>query len=549
MKPKRANASTKRKRDEGEPAVAKPPTEKAKKTKVKQKANEDIQEIILEPGSFEIVLLLDTREVRNTKDRTYICNKLAECGVKVEVRALPLGDMVWVARKVPYVEGDVELVLDCIVERKRVDDLVASIKDGRYKEQKHRLANSGIGHVVYLVEESKMSSVWEFGVAAYQSALASTQVVDGFFVKQMQTIEESIEYLDMLTQQLMDLHKERTLYGKPYGSNVEANPNQPYLHTYDAFSRLSSKSGTLTLHDLFVKMLMTTNGISATKALEIVNLYPTPWALFDSFEALDTESARKKMIAEATDSNLIRRKRIGPVLSEALWSAWHGVLQLLDSEEEDNTLEGKRRKTVSKDMRRERREATQVNHLRTKHECTEEMIIDIEESLLSSPLGVRIQEALEKSTLCMVVPMVHPSRRRNVICWRRLVRVEWDDESQRFFPVNEHIATERHVLVYLTASELSALCREKKNGLRTYVQGLKRDFPGRQLLLLIDGADAYLSKHSCTDDQEGIAHELVWLQVVERCLIVHARGMDKVSEWVMALTENIASIPYKYVYV
>jgi ERCC4-type nuclease len=43
-------------------------------------------------------------------------------------------------------------VLDCIVERKTVVDLASSIVDGRYDEQKQRLCNCGVAHVVYLVE-------------------------------------------------------------------------------------------------------------------------------------------------------------------------------------------------------------------------------------------------------------------------------------------------------------------------------------------------------------------------------------------------------------
>jgi crossover junction endonuclease MUS81 len=34
--------------------------------------------------------------------------------------------------------------LDFIIERKKADDLAASILDGRYKDQKYRLKNSGI---------------------------------------------------------------------------------------------------------------------------------------------------------------------------------------------------------------------------------------------------------------------------------------------------------------------------------------------------------------------------------------------------------------------
>ena len=43
--------------------------------------------------------------------------------------------------------------MDFIVERKRMDDLASSICDGRFREQKHRLKQSGLGHVIYLIEE------------------------------------------------------------------------------------------------------------------------------------------------------------------------------------------------------------------------------------------------------------------------------------------------------------------------------------------------------------------------------------------------------------
>ena len=52
------------------------------------------------------------------------------------MKRLPVGDAIWIARhKVLHTE----YVLDFIVERKNVDDLVGSIRDNRYKEQKLRL--------------------------------------------------------------------------------------------------------------------------------------------------------------------------------------------------------------------------------------------------------------------------------------------------------------------------------------------------------------------------------------------------------------------------
>lgn len=54
----------------------------------------------------------------------------------VQVRQLPVGDGIWIAR---HKEDHTEYVLDFIVERKEVMDLDGSIEDNRYKDQKFRM--------------------------------------------------------------------------------------------------------------------------------------------------------------------------------------------------------------------------------------------------------------------------------------------------------------------------------------------------------------------------------------------------------------------------
>ena len=56
-------------------------------------------------------------------------NNLRIKKVNVERRMLPLGDMLWIARK-----DRVEVCLDYILERKTADDFAASLMDGRYHE-------------------------------------------------------------------------------------------------------------------------------------------------------------------------------------------------------------------------------------------------------------------------------------------------------------------------------------------------------------------------------------------------------------------------------
>lgn len=114
----------------------------------------------LESSNFDIILLVDTQETTgyvyillnyNVKILSYICKqfsysgrtepqhdatitRLTEFGVSFEIRHLKVGDFAWIARCRRNKNN--ELILPFIVERKRIDDLSASITDGRFHEQK-----------------------------------------------------------------------------------------------------------------------------------------------------------------------------------------------------------------------------------------------------------------------------------------------------------------------------------------------------------------------------------------------------------------------------
>ena len=94
------------------------------------------QAIIFPPSSYTIVLIIDTREIESKSSRDRITESLLSKGVNVETRSLKLGDMCWVARHDDGLGGEEdECILDYVVERKRLDDLCSSIRDGRYTEQ------------------------------------------------------------------------------------------------------------------------------------------------------------------------------------------------------------------------------------------------------------------------------------------------------------------------------------------------------------------------------------------------------------------------------
>ncbi|KAG9065321.1 Crossover junction endonuclease mus81 [Linnemannia hyalina] len=290
------------------------------------------------PGSFDITLVLDVREVRVQGDRDYISNKLREKGVDVETRALDIGDVIWIAKpKEPSPLLPREIVLDHIVERKRMDDLVSSIKDGRFNEQKFRLSRSGIGHVVYVLETYKANET--FGgipVEAIRTAMTTIQVHSGFFLKRTVNTDQTIDYLVALTKTLKAKYLDQVLYTIPDAvidrdSHLDLIeylkgkfPGRTYLTSYDAFMKLNSKSDTLTVRDNFVKMLMVIRGVSAEKAIELARVYGTPRAMFSALAELGRDASndeRRDMLAKSVSQ--IGRKKLGNALAGKVAELWY----------------------------------------------------------------------------------------------------------------------------------------------------------------------------------------------------------------------------------
>ena len=170
--------------------------------------------IHLQPGAFTVELILDNREIRSREDRGYIEKELISKGIRPTVRALPLGDFFWVAKCTDpqflscHGEEGSEVALDYIIERKRLDDLISSIKDGRFHEQKFRLRRTGVKNVVYLLEDIAIGQ--ETRAKYYdmvQTAIASTQVVNGYFMKRTRGIDDTIRYLTRMTRTLKEMYE------------------------------------------------------------------------------------------------------------------------------------------------------------------------------------------------------------------------------------------------------------------------------------------------------------------------------------------------------
>ncbi|GAA6008525.1 Mus81p [Rhodotorula paludigena] len=262
--------------------------------------------IVWPAGSFKVFLVVDSREgTREHGKRVELCEKLEREGVRVAGKMMPLGDMLWVARRVDPVSGRAtggdDVVLDAIVERKRLDDLCTSILDGRYIGQKLRLKDSGITHRIYLIEKYDVAAQYEkFGKQIW-TCKSQLQVNDGFYVHESANIADTLNYLKKRTQIMAELyestnlhiipdtHIDRTTYLSLQQHLRRTAPATSYHTSYASFCALNKPDAALTLRAQWASMIQRVSGVSAEKAVQFLSRWETPVQFFDEAKAHERE--------------------------------------------------------------------------------------------------------------------------------------------------------------------------------------------------------------------------------------------------------------------
>lgn len=139
--------------------------------------------------------------------------------LKVETAALPLGDIII------YDDNDEKLV----IERKCLNDLLASIKDGRYEEQSYRL--NGLNHpnhnIYYLIEgdvnKSNRFKDNNIEKLTLYSAMFSLNYYKGFSVMRTLSMEETAIFICNTANKLSKSDKKAYYENKPPIANTVSN--------------------------------------------------------------------------------------------------------------------------------------------------------------------------------------------------------------------------------------------------------------------------------------------------------------------------------------
>lgn len=177
--------------------------------------------------------------------------------------------------------GDIHIVTNekeiIIFERKSISDLLASIKDGRYEEQSHRLIHSSSlyrHHIVYIIEGFTSQLKEEREKKMFYSALTTLQLYKGFSVVRTFSVQDSAEYI------LYSAHKiKRELERNNLPWTPDSIQNQEPAK-YCNFVKKTKKDN-ITPENIGEIILSQIPGISNVSACAIMNQFQTLPNLID----------------------------------------------------------------------------------------------------------------------------------------------------------------------------------------------------------------------------------------------------------------------------
>ena len=212
-----------------------------------------------------MILKIDVREndlIEHVKG--IIENKFAYQCMEVRVETLPIGDII-----ISDIDNN-DLV---IIERKTVNDLLASIKDGRYEEQSYRLSGSEINNhnIIYIIE-GDINKINRFkdnssNKTTFYSSIFSLNYYKGFSVQRTFSIEETSLFICNTVYKLKKGIEENKI---PYfNNNIKNNGNEePYVNVIKKV-----KKENITPENIGEIMLCNIPGISSITANAIMKEY------------------------------------------------------------------------------------------------------------------------------------------------------------------------------------------------------------------------------------------------------------------------------------
>jgi ERCC4-type nuclease len=252
-----------------------------------------------------VSLIIDNRE----KD-------LKSAFPNAEYKNLDLGD---IEIKFTDSEGNQQLFL--LIERKTMSDLISSVNDGRYREQKKRLLESNIPRekIMYLLEghiddiPGQMKTL--FGM------IINTLFRDKLQIIRFECIEETIYFIKRIIEKISK--NDGTILNNnlvPIKDNLENNNNLEINNNLEYLSTIKlKKKDNLTSNNCNLLQLAQIPGMSLQTAQVIIDKYQSIANLIKSYYEIDELTRHKMLIDLEIDISNGKKRKLGKVLSERIY--------------------------------------------------------------------------------------------------------------------------------------------------------------------------------------------------------------------------------------
>ena len=185
--------------------------------------------------------------------------------------------------------GDIHIKFNDITyvyERKTVSDLVSSIKDGRYKEQKHRLLSSEVASINYIIEGDSITSHKNFNNQKLLTSIYLNSTyrdkINVFFTS---NIDDTSTFILLLATKFID---------KPENFISTPDNNQDYI---DVCKIKTKKCANIDKDTCYLLQLSQIPTISKEIAKKIKEVYPTMPILIQTLESKSDIKEKIKLLS------------------------------------------------------------------------------------------------------------------------------------------------------------------------------------------------------------------------------------------------------------
>lgn len=236
-----------------------------------------------------------TKRLQTSQTQYQNQNQNQDTHIQLISEMLPLGDIILCDD-----DGN-ELV---IIERKTLNDLASSIRDGRYKEQGYRLNECCVHNhnIIYLVE-GNLQSYNGFKAHLERKALLSSFVsliyYKGFSLHRTENVNETAEWILSFASKLEREKGSKPFYDISGCMNGDSRTTNSYV---DVSSRV--KKNNITVDNIASIMLSQIPGVSAAVANAVMSKYGTLKNLIDD---LTSNPNALEDIVIPTKTNKVRK--------------------------------------------------------------------------------------------------------------------------------------------------------------------------------------------------------------------------------------------------